>query len=387
MKKLLFAVLAISVLFAACDTQKKYELSGKIEGQSEGKIFLNIEKDRKLVKIDSADIVNGEFKIAGSVDVADMYYLQIDDKRGAIPFFLENAAIAVEANVEALRDAKITGSASQDIYNGFVASMMEFKAKQEPIVAAYKKAMSEKKSAAKVLEAEDGDEAAKKSMEEAELAMKSAIEEYETIDAEKIATVKTFVKENGNSVVSAVVAYRNLLNQLKVDEMETIYNTFGEDVKASSSALAIKSKLDILKKVAVGQPAPDFTLNTPEGTPFSLSSLKGQVVVIDFWASWCGPCRKENPHMVELYKELNPKGVEFFGVSLDDKKENWLKAIEDDGLTWKHASDLKGWKSAAAKLYGVNSIPATVVIDQNGTIVAKKVFGDELKAEVEKLLK
>ena len=365
MKKLLFAVLAISVLFAACDTQKKYELSGKIEGQSEGKIFLNIEKDRKLVKIDSADIVNGEFKIAGSVDVADMYYLQIDDKRGAIPFFLENAAISVEANVEALRDAKITGSASQDIYNGFVASMMEFKAKQEPIVAAYKKAKSEK-----------NEEAAEK-----------AYKEYEAVDADKTIKVKAFVKGNNNSVVAAVVAYRNLLNQLKVDEMETIYNTFGEDVKASSSALAIKSKLDILKKVAVGQPAPDFTLNTPEGTPFSLSSLKGQVVVIDFWASWCGPCRRENPHMVELYKELNPKGVEFFGVSLDDKKENWLKAIEDDGLTWKHASDLKGWKSAAAKLYGVNSIPAAVVIDQNGTIVAKKVFGDELKAEVEKLLK
>ena len=162
---------------------------------------------------------------------------------------------------------------------------------------------------------------------------------------------------------------------------------FAENVKTSNSALAIKSKLDILKQVAIGQVAPDFTLNTPEGTPLSLSSLKGKVVVIDFWASWCGPCRRENPHMVELYKELSPKGVEFLGVSLDKDEAKWLKAIEDDGLIWKHVSDLKFWNSAAAKLYGVNSIPCTYLIDQNGTIVAKKVFGDELKVEIEKLLK
>ncbi|MDE5423119.1 AhpC/TSA family protein [Ancylomarina sp. DW003] len=363
MKKLLFAVLAISVLFAACDTQKKYELSGKIEGQSEGKIFLNIEKDRKLEKIDSVEIVNGEFKFVGSVPVADMYYLQIEDKRGALPFFLENSLISIEANVEALRDAKITGSATQDVYKSFTDKMVEYKGKQEPIIAAYKKAMSEK-----------NEEAAEK-----------AVKEYEAVDAEKMVTIKSFVKENTSSVASAFITHRNLLNQLKVDEVEEIYNAFGENVKASGSALAIKAKIDVLKKVAVGQPAPDFTLNTPEGTPLSLSSLKGKVVVIDFWASWCGPCRRENPHMVEIYNELSPKGVEFLGVSLDKDKDKWLKAIEDDGLIWKHVSDLQYWNSAAAKLYGINGIPATVLIDQNGTIVAKKVFGDELKAEIEKL--
>ena len=345
MKKLLFAVAAISVLFAACDTQKKYVLSGKIEGQSEGKIYLNIEKGRELVKIDSADIVDGVFKLEGSVAVADLYYLQIDDKRGAIPVFLENAPISVEANMDNLRDAKITGSVSQDLNSSFGTKMTEFKAMQKPIVTAYKKAMSEK------------DEAG----------AEKAVKEYETLEAEKLEVVKSFVKDNANSVAASYIAYRNLLNQLEVSEMEALYNAFGEDVKASSSALAIKSKLDILKNVAVGQPAPDFTLNTPEGTPLSLSSLKGKVVVIDFWASWCG--------------------VEFLGVSLDKDKAKWLKAIEDDGLIWKHVSDLKYWDSAAAKLYGVNGIPATVLIDQNGIIVAKKVFGDELKAEIEKLLK
>lgn len=365
MKKLLFVGVALSVLFAACDTQKKYELSGKIEGQTEGKIFLNIEKDRQLVKIDSADIVNGEFKIEGSVAVPDMYYLQIGDKRGAIPVFLENAPIKVEANVEAMRDAKITGSASQDLYQKFVDSMMEFKSKQEPIVAAYRKANAEKD----------------------EEAVKKAIAEYDAIDAEKMESIKKFVKSNSNSAAVAIVTKNNLLSQLKVNEVEELYNTFAEDVKATRSAIAIKERIELLNKVAVGQPAPDFTLNTPEGTPFSLSSLKGKVVVIDFWASWCGPCRRENPHMVEIYNELHDKGVEFLGVSLDKKKEDWVKAIEKDGLIWNHVSDLEYWNSAAAKLYGINSIPATVVIDQNGVIVANKVFGDELKAEIEKLLK
>ncbi len=365
MRKLLFAVVAISVFFASCDTQKKYDLSGKIEGQADGKIYLSIEKDRDLVKIDSANVVDGTFNFAGHVDVTDMYYLQIADKKGALPFFLENAVITIEANIENLREAKIMGSATQDVYSGFITSMKSFQEKQGTIAKAYRKAMAEKNK--------DASEA--------------AIKEYEAVDAEKMEIVKTFVNENGNSVASAFVAYRYLLNQLEIDKMEEVYNALGKDVKTSSSALAIKSKIDIMKKVAIGQPAPDFTLDTPEGTPMSLSSLKGKVVLIDFWASWCGPCRRENPHMVELYKELSPKGVEFFGVSLDEDREKWLKAIEDDGLIWKHVSDLKGWNSAASKLYGVNGIPCTYLIDQNGVIVATKVFGDELKAEIEKLLK
>jgi len=365
MKKLLLAVVAIPFLFASCDTGKKYELSGKIEGLNEGKIFLKIQKDHDLVKVDSSDIVNGEFKIEGSIAATDMYYLQIEDNKATIPFFLENAPITIEANVESLKEAKITGSASQDVYNNFIESVKVFKEKQGAIVAAYKEAKSAK------------DEAA----------AEKAYKEYEVVDSERMESVKAFVKANSNAVPVAIITYYNLMSQLEVAEMEGIYNSFGENVKASSAAIKIKSKIDVLKNVAVGQPAPDFTLDTPDGTPFSLSDLKGKVVLIDFWASWCGPCRRENPHMVELYKELNPKGVEFFGVSLDDKKENWLKAIKDDGLTWKHVSDLKGWKSSAAKLYGINSIPATVLIDQNGTIVANKVFGDELKAEIEKLLK
>ena len=115
--------------------------------------------------------------------------------------------------------------------------------------------------------------------------------------------------------------------------------------------------------------------------------IKGKVKLIDFWASWCGPCRGENPHVVEIYKEYHPKGLEIFGVSLDNNKEAWVKAIADDGLVWKHGSDLKGWQSAPAKLYSVTGIPHTILLDENNKIIAKNLRGDELKQKIAELLK
>lgn len=364
MKKLLMAVIAGSVFFTACDTTEKYKLSGKIEGQESGKIYLNSFEDKKFVKLDSADIVNGTFEIEGHVENADVYYLSVADKKGIISILLENVPISIEADVAALHEAKITGSASQDLFKEATTKVNELKSKEAPIIAAYQKAMAEKNQG------------------EADAARKA----YEDLGTERNTFIKNFAKENGNSVASALIVAGYLLKDLDVVELEEIFMGFSEDVKASTRGKAIKEKIDLEKSVAIGQPAPDFTLNTPEGTPLSLSSLKGKVVLIDFWASWCGPCRRENPHMVELYKELSPKGVEFLGVSLDKDKASWLKAIEDDGLVWKHVSDLKFWNSEAAKIYGVKGIPATYLIDQNGIIVAKKVFGANLKAEIEKLL-
>jgi peroxiredoxin len=127
-----------------------------------------------------------------------------------------------------------------------------------------------------------------------------------------------------------------------------------------------------------GAVAPDFTQKTPEGTDLSLSDLRGKVVLIDFWASWCGPCRRENPYVVQLYNQYKDKGFEILGVSLDRNRESWLQAIKDDNLTWKHVSDLQFWQNAAAKLYGVSSIPHTVLIDREGKIIARGLRSAEL---------
>lgn len=150
----------------------------------------------------------------------------------------------------------------------------------------------------------------------------------------------------------------------------------------NQAVAGLHSKVISNKSTAVGSKAPEIKLPTPEGDSLSLYSIQGKVIIIDFWASWCRPCRAENPNMVSLYADYHNKGLEIFGVSLDKDKAAWVKAIADDKLVWNHVSDLKFWQSEAARLYGVGSIPSMFVLDGNFTIIAKNLRGDQLRAFV-----
>jgi len=147
----------------------------------------------------------------------------------------------------------------------------------------------------------------------------------------------------------------------------------------------LKKNIDNAKNFLVGAVAPDFEQNTPDDKPMKLSDLRGKVVLIDFWASWCGPCRRENPHVVKLYNKYKSKGFEVLGVSLDRKKDNWEKAIAKDKLTWSHVSDLKGWKNQVAKQYSVTSVPHTILLDKEGRILARNLRGANLDAKLKEL--
>jgi peroxiredoxin len=159
---------------------------------------------------------------------------------------------------------------------------------------------------------------------------------------------------------------------------------FGEQFARPAALIARRTAQ--LRTELPGQPAPDIKGPTPTGDSLSLSDLRGQIVLIDFWASWCGPCRRENPNVVRMYDKYKDRGFEILGVSLDDDRNRWLKAIEDDGLVWPHISDLKGWRSAYARRYGVTSIPQTVLVDREGNILARNLRGPDLERKLEEVL-
>jgi peroxiredoxin len=173
---------------------------------------------------------------------------------------------------------------------------------------------------------------------------------------------------------------------LDVNELDSLVKIIDTTLNASTYMVSLKKQVEVLRGVEVGKTAPDFTLNDTTGNPVSLSSFRGKYLLIDFWAAWCGPCRKENPNNVKLYADYKSKGFEILGVSFDDKHEKWVEAIKKDGLKWTQVSDLKRWKSAAGKLYGVRAIPHTVLLDIQGIIIAKNLSGDDLRAKISELL-
>jgi peroxiredoxin len=198
--------------------------------------------------------------------------------------------------------------------------------------------------------------------------------------------IKRVIRTNPGAFVSTF-ATASLINPEEdfafADSMTAL---FEKSMPESPYTKALATKLGALRNVTVGNAAPDISLPNPEGKSVSLSSLRGKYVLIDFWASWCGPCRQENPNVVRMYQKYKDKGFEIFGVSLDESREKWLKAIAMDKLTWPHVSDLKGWSSAAAQLYNVQAIPQTLLLDKEGRIIAKNLRGKALEDKLASLL-
>ncbi len=209
--------------------------------------------------------------------------------------------------------------------------------------------------------------------------------EFQKAEKQFIDDIKTKIKNQKLSIVSVLA-----LTQLKVDtDFEFIDSTATklEDLKGTSTYIdAFLTDFANLKSTSVGQPAPDFQANTPDGKIIKLSDYKGKYILLDFWASWCGPCRRENPVVVQAYKTFKNKNFEILSVSLDEDNEKWKQAIKDDNLTWNHVSDLKGWDSDLAKLYGVESIPQSYLLDSKGKIIAKNLRGQELIDKLKEVL-
>ena len=346
MKKSLLSLAVIAVSLSACDTTPKYNINGTITGGEANNVYLLQHQGRTIDTLAKAPVAEGKFKLTGSVAGLTPAFIAVEGQRGQNLIFVENADFTANLNLENPTATKIEGTATQGIANQYTAISNEMGKMANELNQSYRTAYQEKNEA-----------------------KEDAIN-----------------KANADSYVAAYFLAGKLY-EYDYEKLVEKFNTLGENAKATEPGKTIADRIQKLSAVAVGQVAPDFTLNTPDGKPLSMHSIKGKVKVIDFWASWCGPCRGENPNVVKMYEKFHPKGLEILSVSLDEDKDAWLKAIEDDKLTWNHVSDLKGWQNAAAQLYCVNGIPHLVVLDENNVIVAKDLRGEELQNKVAELLK
>ena len=360
----LFAVGAMSL--AACSNDPAYKISGTIENVADGEyVYLTEAKGREMVKLDSAVVTAGAFTFEGRQDVAATRYLTYTPKEGRGPrldFFLENGNINIHIGKNEDQYAK--GTPNNDIYQTYRTERGALSKQQGEIYKKYN---------------EEGltDE------QKAEL-----LKQYEEIDA-KINEL-TFTTIDAN-ITNPVGIYLWPSNQYSMDlaQLQGLAAKVPAEYQSNEKIANLLKRIDVLAKTAVGQKFTDFTLPSPEGTPVKLSDIiaKNKYTLIDFWASWCGPCRAEMPNVVAAYKEYNKKGFGIVGVSLDSDAEAWKKAIKDMGMTWDHMSDVKGWQCEGAALYGVNSIPATVLVAQDGTIIERNLRGEAIKEKLAELLK
>ena len=366
MKKILLMATAGLLAFASCQEKAGYTIKGTIEGVAEGDtVYLQNFVDGSLVKMDSAVVKGGAFEFKGtpdSVTVSRYVTYRKNGMRMTAMVFIEKGDITLNMGAEA---NKVAGTMCNDAYQQFMDKFV-----------AINKEMSEIYQKSKTDTTLTDDQ--RKDLEK-------QLAEKDSLGTEM---VYNCINENINNLVGVqlLTSYANAFETAKVkallDKVPAAYS-------ADKDIVALKEHIATIEKTEVGQKFIDFAMNTPEGKEVKLSDFISQnkYTLIDFWASWCGPCRAEMPNVVAAYNAFKAKGFGIVGVSLDNNAEAWKKAIKDLNITWAQMSDLKGWSCEGAKLYGVRAIPATVLVDQEGTIVARNLRGEELAAKLGELLK
>ncbi len=360
-------------LSSICIAQDKFRIDGKFSNVGKDKmVLLNYSNVEGKNITDTAIIKNGKFLFSGQTAFGNKAYISLvptkkdtSSKRTQPDFqqlYLEKGKYKVSGK-DNISNAVITGAQAQKEYLLYNSQMGTLPAQWKQLVTDVQKVMKEK----------DED----------------SLKKLQTIGrglmAKMDSTVDAFIFAHPNSYVSLDLVNENKTSVIDPITFDRYYTALSERVLNSFTGQKITSKYDKARQISIGKSF-DFTQEDVEGNIFQLSSLRGKYVLVDFWASWCVPCRAENPNVLKAYETFKDKNFDVVGVSLDDSKKSWLKAVEMDKLPWLQVSDLKGWKNEVAIKYGITAIPQNVLVDPNGIIVGKNLRGEELQTTLASIL-